>query len=376
MKRYLFLIVAGFAFAACKTGKDTKATDGKLATGKVTINGEITGLDTGVVEIFSSAGDPQKADSATVKGGKFTYTIDLKEPVQVAIRVAGDQGRELVFFADPGEVTVKGNKDSLQTGTVKGGETQNLFHAAEDSIKHIMAAGDALYQEYVKAQTTQDAAAMQRIQDDFVKVQDKAKQFATRFSISNNESVVSPFLGIMYLSEEGNDVAMKQVYDTLSVAVKESYFGKKLGDAVKAAQSTSIGAVAPVFTLPDVNGKPVSLSAYKGKYVLVDFWASWCGPCRQENPNVVKAYNTFKDKGFDVLGVSLDQKKEDWQQAIDKDKLAWTHVSDLKYWNNEAAKLYGIQAIPASFLLDKEGKIIGKNLRGEELEMKLKELLK
>jgi peroxiredoxin len=376
MKRYLFLIMAGLAFAACKTGKDTKAKDGKLAAGKVTISGEISGLDTGIVEVFSSAGDPQKADSVTVKGGKFTYTKDLPEPVQIALRIAGDQGRELVFFADPGEVTITGTKDSLQVATVKAGETQDLYHVAEDSIKQIMKAGDALYQEYIKAQGTQDAAAMQRIQDDFVKVQDKAKQFASRFSLSNGQSVVAPFLGIMYLSEEGSDVAMKQLYDTLSTGVKASYFGKKLGDAVKAAESTSIGATALDFTLPDVNGKPVSLSSYKGKYVLLDFWASWCGPCRQENPNVVKAYNQFKDKGFDVLGVSLDQKKEDWEKAIAADKLTWTHVSDLKYWDNAAAKLYGIQAIPASFLLDKEGKIIGKNLRGEQLEAKLAELLK
>ncbi len=129
------------------------------------------------------------------------------------------------------------------------------------------------------------------------------------------------------------------------------------------------------FTQNDVNEKPVSLSSLRGKYVLVDFWASWCGPCRQENPNVVKAFNQYKDKGFTVLGVSLDQKKEPWLKAIEKDQLTWTHVSDLKYWQNEVAVQYGINAIPASFLLDPNGRIIGKNLRGEALTKKLAELM-
>jgi peroxiredoxin len=132
------------------------------------------------------------------------------------------------------------------------------------------------------------------------------------------------------------------------------------------------------FTQNDTLGKPVSLASFKGKYVLVDFWASWCGPCRRENPNVVKTYNTYKDKGFQILSVSLDQPgaKDKWIKAIHDDNLTWTHVSDLQYWDNEVAKQYGIQAIPANFLLDPDGKIIAKNLRGEDLAAKLSTVLK
>ncbi|HMP91660.1 MAG TPA: TlpA disulfide reductase family protein, partial [Phnomibacter sp.] len=164
-------------------------------------------------------------------------------------------------------------------------------------------------------------------------------------------------------------------YDTLSPAVKQSFFGKKIGDIVKASKSTEIGNMAPDFTLNNPDGKPVSLSSLRGQYVLVDFWASWCGPCRQENPNVVKAYQAYKSKGFTILGVSLDKDRDPWLEAIKKDKLTWEQVSDLKFWQSPVVELYGIRGIPANVLLDKEGKIIAKNLRGADLEAKLAEVL-
>ncbi len=149
--------------------------------------------------------------------------------------------------------------------------------------------------------------------------------------------------------------------------------GKTLKDQIEIAKLTRIGKPAPGFTQNDTLERPVSLTNFKGKYVLLDFWASWCGPCRRENPNVVAAYNKYKDKGFSILSVSLDQPgaKEKWIKAIHDDNLTWTHVSDLKFWDNAVAKEYGIQAIPQNFLIDPDGKIVGKDLRGEDLEKKL-----
>lgn len=149
---------------------------------------------------------------------------------------------------------------------------------------------------------------------------------------------------------------------------------KIFSDFVDKLKVTAIGQPAPEIALPNPDGVVVKLSSMKGKYVLVDFWAKWCGPCRQENPNVVKAFNKYKDKGFTVFGVSLDRNKEDWVKAINDDGLTWTHVSDLKFWQSEAAKTYSITAIPFSLLLDTNGIIIGKNLRGAALDAKLAEI--
>ena len=144
----------------------------------------------------------------------------------------------------------------------------------------------------------------------------------------------------------------------------------------RAQNATDIGAIAPDFTQNNIDGKPVKLSDFRGKYVLLDFWASWCGPCRMENPNVVEAYKKFKNKNFTVLSVSLDKAKDAWVEAVKEDSLIWTQVSDLKFWYNEVAQKYSIQSIPQNFLIDPKGKIIAQTLRGEDLEAKLKEVLK
>ena len=158
--------------------------------------------------------------------------------------------------------------------------------------------------------------------------------------------------------------------------MKSSALAKRLTAKLESVKNTSVGGAALDFTQNDLNGQPVQLSSFKGKYVLLDFWASWCKPCREENPSVLKAYNQFKDKNFTVLGVSLDAEDTEWKKAVKEDGMPWTQLSDLKGGENEAARMYGIEAIPANFLISPEGIIIAKDLRGEDLIKKLEEVIR
>jgi peroxiredoxin len=176
---------------------------------------------------------------------------------------------------------------------------------------------------------------------------------------------------------EMNNLAKRFPTNKILAEMKKNYDAQKAQAAQMQQQQsdTWVNKQAPDFSLPDANGKNISLASFKGKYLLVDFWASWCSPCRMENPNVVKAYEEFKDKNFAILGVSLDKEKDPWQQAIIEDKLAWTQVSDLKYWNSKAVDVFKISGIPFNILVDPQGKIIAQELRGDALESKLKEVL-
>ena len=339
-----------------------------------TINGDIAGLKDSLIYFRTSAGDSMVLDSAKVQEGKFTFTGKADEPKMASIFLQDRRGG-FTFYVENAEININGNIDSLAGVKISGAPTQEAFDQFKAAMQPFNEQEDSLYQQYQAANMAKDAAAVAAIEAKHDQLSEQKETVTKNFIEQHPKSFVSLNLlnGLVYSTEYAD---LNKLYTGLDTAIQHSTSGQKINAQLEKMKATAIGQPAIDFTANDVNGNPVSLSSFKGKYVLVDFWASWCGPCRQENPNVVKAFNKYKDKNFTILGVSLDEDATKWKEAIEHDKLAWTQVSDLKGWKAEPAAKYGVRAIPANFLIDQDGKIIGHNLRGQALEDKLAEILK
>lgn len=331
-------------------------------------------------------------DSAYVKEGKFTFTLPFKEPSQYLFysdyekMAKGGYSPYGILVTEPGTVKIRADMENFAATQVSGAKENDLYRSytvvGAKAQKKIM---DDLTQKYGaelinnRRPDTADPKYKALIKEYQELSTDNQKVEAERLKGFIKANPAS-FSAVYLLSNAAPGLELSEaegLFASLSPTYKETKSGESIAKGIEARKITAIGKIAPDFTQPDTLGLPVSLSSLRGQYVLIDFWASWCGPCRAENPNLVKTFHRFKDKGFTVLGVSLDQpgKREAWMGAIHKDNLAWTQVSDLKFWENEAAQLYGVRGIPASVLLDKEGKIIAKDLRGTELDKKLEEVL-
>ena len=287
-------------------------------------------------------------------------------------------GDVIYFYFGKEQFTIT-SKDSLQSAAFKGSKVYDESEAYNKQIGGtIMALTKAVNIDYNSGTDEQkkDSLYLKQVDQRYrKKLQDRTdKQFL--FAKANPTS----YYALVALSEAAGskvDVAKVQpIYNALAKELKATDMGKELAQRIAANEITAVGKQAPIFTQQNEVGKAISLADFKGKVVLVEFWASWCGPCRSENPNLVKQYKTYNDKGFEIISVSLDEVKESWLKAIEQDQLEWTHVSDLKGWNNEVGRLYGVRAVPASFLVDADGKIIANGLRGEPLNEKLAQLFK
>jgi len=252
------------------------------------------------------------------------------------------------------------------------------FINLRQSLTEVNRQMQAIQSEYYAFSDAQkaDQALVRSLRDRFDRTVDDRNAIMFAFICERPASFVSLML-IAQLNDEGRITKTKldSLLNTLSPELQNSELGLAVADNMKIAQLNAVGTEAPDFTQNDPDGHPVSLADFRGKYVLIDFWASWCGPCRKENPTVVKAFNTFKDRNFTILGVSLDNNRQAWLAAIERDGLAWTHVSDLKGWKNQVAVAYHVENIPQNLLIDPEGKIVAKNLRGEALMQELTRLI-
>lgn len=346
-----------------------------------TINGTIAGLDKGTVylENTDEKGNKTIADSAQInKDGAFTFTGKISEPLLHTIKLKGEE-YGAIFLLDNENIKVEAKKDSIFKAKVSGAVQNDIYKSFYDNeFKKIQSIAGPIYKlsdslsqnGKVKLAPEQQTMMDKKWKD----LQTFADDLTDKFIRKNKDKIAAALVINDRIVSYGTPEQVKTYYAVLSPEVQKSVYGKQLKEAIDLNDKTAVGVTAPEFSQTDVNGKVVKLSDYKGKYVLVDFWASWCGPCRKENPNVVVAYKTYHDKGFDVLGVSLDDKKKLWQKAIEKDGLTWTHVSDLKGWKNDAAVLYGVKLVPTNYLIGPDGKIVAKNLREEALQSKLKEI--
>lgn len=382
--------IAALLFFSC-TNKDAEKITGFKLTG--------TYKNAADQKVYMEQIDPATRritaiDTAELKEGKFTLEAPAAE--QGLYRLRMDDTSMFVFINDAKTITFTGDKNNQTlTGSFFDGTGNNLlkkFILDIDLMNKTFNEESAAFEQMNKSSGNENAKkdkiqALAGIQNNFknyVKsVVDSssnpvvalyALDFAQNMNPADFENSVRN-LAAKFPEHTGVINYVKAFNAMLAQFKKEQQPGQQIQ---KATGMPGVGDIAPDFTMNDVNGKPVSLSSFKGKYVLVDFWASWCGPCRRENPAVVAAYNKFKNKNFTILGVSLDEKKENWVKAIADDKLEWTQISDLLYWNSKAVELYkfGEMGIPYNILLDPQGKIIATGLRGSALENKLAEVLK
>ena len=364
MKKLFYLIVIPAVLAACSSEPH------------YVINAKIEGADS-VMFILQKreAGKIVSFDSAVAYNGSFKMKGgQVRYPDMVLLSAKGTRMRTQ-FYLENAEISITGKLDSLYGATITGSKTQDEYNAFVKSLESVNEKVMSVYNDYQLAEQSGDTAKSAQLEKQIEAAQAEMTQLQKDFVRNNPASFSAPQIlsGLTYEMEAGE---IESYINAMDTAVANTQVIKDLKVRVEKMKTVAIGQKAPDFSLNDPEGNPVSLYSRVGaKLLLVDFWAAWCGPCRQENPNVVKVYNEFNKKGFDVFGVSLDRTKDAWVKAIADDKLTWTHVSDLQYWNSAAAQLYAVSAIPANFLLDENGVIVGRNLREQALYNKVKEVL-
>lgn len=367
--KYLLVSVTLLFFIGCSSG-------GEKVAGGFTINGTINGVEDGTVVYLEQVKDNDlvKRDSTKVEGGKFDVSGKVDYPEMIYLRI-GDSNNMINFFVENADIKVISDVSKLKETEVQGSGTNDDYVAFMNAMKPFEEESQKVIAQYREAATKGDQDKVNEMMKEYENLSDRQNAAIEAFIKGKDESFLTPFVIRRYLVFELDGDELGALLEPIAEHVRVSEDYKELAKRAETLKKVAIGQPAVDFTLDDPDGNPIALSSFRGKYLLVDFWASWCRPCRVENPNVVKVYADYKDKGFEILGVSFDEDKTKWIDAIKADHLAWSHVSDLKGWKSVAASLYAVNSIPHTVLINPDGVIIEKNLRGDALREKLVELI-
>ncbi len=374
MKKLFVLLISIALFASCNNNGDNKnSSEANSGNTNYTISGTIDGDFAGAVYLKKRGdGDWILLDSTTAQNNAFEFKGSVIDPEIYYIQFEGNN-QYCRLFVENSEIGIKVNINDIRNPEVTGSESDKKFKEFQEQSSAYEAQLNEMWGNMKTAKQAGDDATAKIWENKLDSVDALRQQFALDYATENNESIVSAF--VVYLNSYSYDeTQLEVVLNNFSPEVKNSEYAKTLQEKVNIMKKVAIGKKATDFTMNDTEGKPVALSSLYGKYLLIDFWAAWCSPCRAENPNLIATYNKYNAKGFEILGVSFDKTKDDWLKAIKDDHLTWLQVSDLKGWGNEAGKLYGIGSIPSNVLLDPDGVIIAKGLRGDDLNNKLKEI--
>lgn len=383
-KLFLFLSASAVLVSCSKVGKDEYIITG---TAKGIENGKTIILQT---QDPSGMGGLINLDTVKVENGKFEIKGKVTEPSFHVLQLEA-ANQPIPFILESGEINIEINKDSIQNTKISGTYNNDEYVKFNEEMKvvqkKLMDFQKVNTLKMNQAQQTKDTATINSLMAEYQKLQqevgDKSKEKYISYSETHPKSLISALIVQSMLGDPTVDIKkVEKIYNSFEDDLKNTKPGKLIKERLTTAKTGIPGAPAAPsakwrtdFSAPNPEGKVISLKESLGKVTIVDFWASWCGPCRKENPNVVAIYKEFHSKGLNIIGVSLDQDKNKWKEAIAKDNLTWTHVSNLKGWEDPIAAQYKVDAIPATFILDASGKVIARDLRGEELKAKIKELL-
>lgn len=360
--RNLFLLTLLILFVSCQS-----------TSGDYTINISADVEDDHQIFLvnFDESNKPNVIDTLYVKDGLSSYSGVSKLPDYQSLWVDGIRG-SVPVFVEPGEITVELYKDSIQASKVSGTKTNVAFKRYIDEINPLFKSFYEIQNEMRNAMVSRDSLGYKDLEEQLKEMETKFNDYQIDYTKSNPDSYISAMVLIQLVMNKAidNEVAY-EIYNGFSKTIKKTKSAIKIYELVapKEAEETeeaaqdgevNVGDKAPDFSAPNPNNIAVSLNKSLGKLTVLDFWASWCGPCRVDSPNLVKVYNTYKDKGLAIVGISLDQQKKSWKKAIDNDQLDWTHVSYLKRWDDPIAAIYSVRSIPQLFLLDENGVVIAK----------------